>query len=800
MNQSNKQNRSPLVVILHIALCYWYIFALSLGIFVTAGYIYSQSITKQYSAGMKILIKGQDNSDSPDSGILEELGVSQNTNSVESEMVILKSTTILSQVVDVLNLQTTYTVRPELRNINIYGANPIDVEWIGINGTERIALAIELTSAETFNYRVDNEPLSTLNNITSYFMPKPSEGTLSAKYGDTITVSNVKFVATPTQFWGNQYTTETIRVDLTPMDWQVGYLRRSIMMYQEGRAGTIYVGVNDSSPRRAEDILTALITTYNLNAINKKKQIAIESEQFIANRISLIHDDLVGYDTRVESIKRHNNVTDLGSAGSTKYQQKTRYDDELNVIELQISLIESVRNDINSSAGSFKLIPPNKLFTDVGISEQVTIYNTLATKLLDLSQSSGERNPVYISLRQEVELARENLKVATDNLYRSLQLQRSNLQKNSQRASSQLSSYLGSESAVNDVMREQSIKEQLYLYLLNKREANAIQLSIAEENAIIIEPAASDGNPIYPNVMFLLLVSAVVGMALPGMVLLLTSSSDNKIRSKEYIEEHCEVPVLGIVIKKPKEYKDQDVVVSEDKNEVIGEVFRMICAELDLFNASITAQPKDNQKASVIQVLSGLEGEGKTFTSLNLALAYAFTGKRVLLMDGDLRRKRLSKLLNVTDTGYDRYLYGDQMNLNSIINRSEYSKNLDYIGLGAAPTNPTSLLMSQRFDDMVEGLRDMYDYIIIDSTPYFVIADSKIINRVADNTIWVMRSGVTRKNLLGELSKIYQESKLKNLTAILTDVDVTKKQYNYNYSYTYNYDYVYGENRKKKKK
>ncbi len=761
---------SPLMDMLHLAMNYWYVFLLSLIVCVSVGYMYSNSLTRKYKAQAKILIKGADNSTS--NAMFQEMGVGNKINSIENEIAILRSTSIIGKVVERLDLTTDYIVEAGMNDRNIYGANPVAIEWID-KGVNNMRLVIDILSAQRYCYKLVDDVDSKVAN-----------------FGDTVKFNNSSFVLRATESWGNSYSSNRIFIDLAPSMRAVSYLKNSLVIYRDNRTtGTIFISMTDTNIERAKDIVSVLIETYNENDIFQKSQIAIDTEEFIDNRISLIYNDLGAIDSQLEGIKRKNKVTDLSSAGSAAYAQRVRYEDELRAVELQTEIIQSVRKDLNIKSDNFKLVPPNKLFADIGISEQINQYNELATKLIELAPNSGERNPIFLSLKKEVQLAKDNLIIATDNLYRSLKLQKDNLLQNSQEASSQLSNFLGSERVVNDVMRERGIKEQLYLYLLNKREVNAMQLSITEAGAIVIEPTSSNGNPVFPNVMFILLVSVVVGVSIPVAMLILMSLADNKIRSKDYIEEHSSIPSLGIIIKKPKVFKNSDIVVGKEKNEIIGEVFGMVCSEINLYDYSAA------NKARVIQIVSGLENEGKTFTSANLALTYAYSDKRVLVIDGDLRRRGLSKLLNPKTVGFDKYLIDESVKLSDIIERGVMSNNLDCICLGKVLGNPKSLLMSKRFEEMIDELRNEYDYIIIDSTPFFVVADAQITNRVVDQTIWIMRAGVTRKAMLGEIEKINDEKKLVNVSILLTDVDVRSKRYKYNYRYSYDYSYAYVEKR-----
>ncbi len=802
MQQKNNNTVSPLSSILHIIGSYWYVFVVSIALCIGIGYLYSQNLSHVYSAQAKILIK--ESGDAADSEMLEEIGVNTGASSVENEIEVLKSIKLLENVVDELNLTTEYSIQPVMRKINIYGASPIAIEWFDKQTITNTSINVNILSANRYQYSINEKNKSIVRNIIDNFNPNKTDDAeyRTANFGDTVSLNGGRFVIKPTEFWGNSNSKETITVNLLSKNSRVSYLQNNLTIYRISRVtGTIHIGYVDSNSRQASDVITSLIENYNRMVVEDKNRAALNTERFIANRISLIYEDLGAIDSRLENIKRNNRVTDLGSASSTAYEQRVRYDDEVNAIDLQISLISAVRAELNRHQhGDYSQLPPNRLYTEIGIAEQITIYNSLVAKLNEISANSGRRNPVFITLAKEVQQAKDNLIIATDNIDKSLQIKKNSLTSNSQEASSKLSNLLVHEKIVNDVMREQSIKEQLYLFLLNKREANAIQIAITESNATVIEPATSSHDAISPNVLFILLISGIIGFTVPAIAIFLLLSSDNMIRTKEHIQDNSSVPVLGMIIKKPKKLKDSSIVVSNDGNDVISESFRMARGELDIINSLAKIDTKECQ---VMQIVSGAEGEGKTFATINLALTYAYTNKKVLVIDGDLRRKGFSKLIdNDRANGLSTYLTSDNLNIDDLIRTSEYSMNLDYIRVGTALANPVTALMSDKFEDMVTKLRSRYDIIIIDSTPYFIVVDAKVINRVADSTIWVTRAGVAKKAVINEINNVYDNSKLKNVSVLLTDVDLNNIKLNYNYSYTYDYSYTYGssDNKKKKKK
>lgn len=762
----NKETTSPIVKLLNQMVANWYWVVLSTVIFFGLGYLYTKSISYQYSANALILIKDGGDMESQqlysESTIFSDLGIGSGGNSVESEIVMLKSSQLMNEVVERLDLTTQYGVKPLLRYADIYDNSPIKVDFL-VAPSGELEFVVAPISAQKFEYRLgDNSAIS--------------------NFGDTISINNVKVIVKTTNFWGNGHSAEEIIVKYVDSDEYTQDLLGKLFVARTDRTtGAIALNIVDINRQRAEDILGTLIDVYRETVIDQKNKAAQNTERFIAERINMIYADLGDVDGKIEEFKKENKIVDFGSVTSTAYNYRSRYSDEIAKVDMQISLIDYIRNSIKEERGNYSLIAPNNAFVELGIAEQVNRYNTLVMRYEELRKNSGENNPVLIKLKIEIENSKENTEVAIDNLYANLKHQKSELIAQGRVVEQQISALPTKEKVVKDVMREQSIKEQLYLYLLNKREANALQLAITESNMTIVEPATASVVPTSPDIPLILLLSTIGGVLFPAFVISAYNLIDNKVYTKEDIENGCDVPIIGVLPKKQKSQIGQNIIVKSHSRDPLTEAFRVVRSNINYFVNDDRAE----NEARIIQFTSTISGEGKTFVSMNIAISFAQSNKRVLLMDIDLRRRGLSKVMcnNKLFMGITGYLMGMSDDIEEIIIKGVECDNLDFINVGALPPDANNLLTSKRFAELIKSVRGRYDYIIMDSAPYFAVADSQIINSLVDDTIWVMRSGRLNRTILSELDSLYEDHKVRNLSILLTDADLQNKSYGYGYGY-----------------
>lgn len=759
----------------------WYWLIISILICVIGAFFYTKTVTQTYRTEALILIKTENKNggmNSSESAIFEDLGLGGGGAVIENEIPVLSSTALMESVVRQLGLDVTYTVKPLLRTVDIYGDTPIEVVFPDKELMTRFSVDITPLSESRFTYEIYDAD----NNLKSD----------EATFGDTLSVAEGKFVVNTTPLFDKEDTNTTIKVEVSNVRDQAKSILKNLTVKRTDKiSGMLNLALEDNNFKRAIDILNALIEVYNKDIIYDKNRVATNTEKFIVERIANISKDLGDIDGQIEQLKKTNNITDFTSTSGILLQTGSKYKEEAVSVETEISLVQFIRDYLSDPKKKNELIPTNTGISDTGIENMILNYNTERLRLDKISAQSGENNPVTKELINTLNSLKINMIRSIDNLLSSLDIKRNQAITQENIANRRIASVPTQEKEVNDVVRQQKIKEELYLYLLNKREENALSLAITESNAKTIEKADGLKKPIAPRVPVILVFSFMIGLFLPILIIFLTywlRSLDNKIHSKRDIENGTSVPVIGEL---PRKHKNADVgtdiMISDTGRDRISEAFRIVRSNLDFISK------KETKGARVIQLTSTIPGEGKSYVTINLALSYAHTGKRVLVIDLDLRKGRMSKIVDKKGViGISEYLSGKVDDINSVINKGVTHKNLDTISTGPIPPNPANLLMSDRFEQAISTLKEQYDYIFMDTVPISIVADALIINRVADITIYVIRDGMIDKRYLPELEKLYKEEKAKNLCILLTDVSFDNKQYGYSYSYGYGYAYNSG--------
>lgn len=789
----------------------WYWFVLSLIACTTIAFVYAQSQTKHYRSYAYIKIKSDDKkngSNGAGASLFADLGLGNKADAVENEIYVLKSTILLDQVVEQLGLSSQYYTKPLLRKINIYDETPITVTHLSKIPKTGVALEIIPKSNDEFSYlsKADaNGEWKTAKYGTKISFPAGMDAKKN-KINASITV-------TKTPRFSQKALGEKLYVQLSdPHQKAISIFDKLEVKKADKETTVLGLNVESENYEMAKDILNTLIEVYNADAINDKNRIARNTETFIVERIASISKDLGVVDTEIESLKIRNNIPDVTANASQFVTDGVRYKDAVAEVEMQLQLTKYIK-DYMAGMQRHELIPANTGISDMGIENQISQYNTECLKFNKLAATSGSANPVTIELDKSLTSMHNNINRSIDNFLRTLQIKLQQAKAQEAQSNRLISSVPTQEKEINNVLRQQKIKEELYLYLLNKREENALQLAITEPTAKIIENAGGDDAPVFPSSMNIIMMGFIIGLMLPAGVIYLIFwlySLDTKVHSRKDIEAICDIPILGEIPCKKKEQQEMEIIATETGKDRISEALRIVRGNLDYM-----LKKRPDGLGSVIQMTSTVPHEGKSYVSINLALSCAHSGKKVVAIDLDLRKGNFSKYLGGRrkNIGISAYLTEKVEDIHEVINKGAIHKNLDTISVGAIPPNPSDLLMSDRFENLINELRKEYDIIFLDTVPYNVVADAAIVNRVADMTIYVIRDNMIDKNYIYDIDKMYKEKKFNNLAFLITDVNVDAKRYGYGYGYGtgygygygygygngYGYGYVEGENKKKKR-
>lgn len=745
---------------------YWILLCVGLGFFCARMYLrYSAPV---YQASGKILIKDQESNSGgglSEEAVLQEIGILKVGNNIENEIQILRSRTLMKQVIEELGLDVQYIGLGRLKNTEYYGGtSPIiidSVHW----GLDQHAARLEVE----------------WNNQNEFILFGNDDTESVHRFADPLILAN-------DTFWlRSNYREET---DINRLQIILGINPNLLLLKLNIRTTGEYSSVLnlemvDPVPQKASDILNKLIEVYNQEAIDDKNQVAEKTLQFINERLVLLTEELSNVEGGLENYKESNEISvEASSTVDFILTQISDLDNERTRQEIRLELLETVQKILARNAERFELIPANVVLDDAGgLDEQINLYNAMVLDWERLQRAAGTGNEQLILLSQQLQNIRMNILNSVENLRQGIQVSMRETENKLAQLQKRINQIPRQERELLEIKRQQNIKEALYLFLLQKKEETALSAAITVPNARVIDPAITWPVPISPKPLQAYAIFLMLGFAVPVGIIFLRELLDNKIYSRNDIMVLTQTPILGSIIQNKSIHP---IVVKPGSRTAIAEMFRLLRTNLNYLSREKTTQS--------VLITSGMGGDGKTFTAVNLGISLALTNKRVILLGMDLRKPKLSRYLmeepDANTTGITNFLIGAS-ELNQIINRSELSENLFFISSGPIPPNPAELLSGERARLLFEQLQDRFDYIIIDTAPVNLVADAFLLEPFTDITLFAVRYGKTNQETIRELELMRSGRKLKNPAIVLNGVK-KGKGYGYGYQNTYKNSYGHG--------
>lgn len=554
-------------------------------------------------------------------------------------------------------------------------------------------------------------------------------------------------------------------------------------------ATIINLSIDDASVQKAEDILNTLIEVYNEKWIQDKNQIAVSTSRFIGERLGVIENELGHVDENISNYKSEHLLPDVQAASSLYMSQSAENKKEIQTLTNQLATAQFIRRELGGKEMNQPL-PTNSGIANVNIESQIGEYNKMVLDRNRLIANSSEKNPLVKDLGNSMQSMKRTILQSVDNLIVSLNTQIRSIRQQEATTTQQLASNPSQAKYLLSVERQQKVKEELYLYLLQKREENELSQAFTAYNTRMITAPRGSALPTAPNKKNILLVALALGLLVPAVIIFMQENMNTKVRGKKDLE-NLSVPYLGEIPlyfrnkKKKNKFSEYAIVVEEGNRNIINEAFRVLRSNVDFMKSKNTEQ-------KVFIETSFNPGSGKSFLSMNIAMSFAIKGKKVLVIDGDLRHGTVSAYVGSPKKGLSDYLGNKEVVWNELLVIDKKYPNLHIIPVGTIPPNPTELLEDGSLATLMQDLRDEYDYIFIDCSPIDIVADTQIIEQYADRTLFVVRAGLLDRSLLPELESIYQEKRFKNLSVILNGTESTGGRYGYRYGYHNGYDSYYG--------
>lgn len=782
----------------------WYWFAISVVICLFFALAYLLRTSSVYTRSASVEIKDtKGGSSNMMSDVFSDMGLFNTTNNVNNEVIAFQSPALMLDVVKRLHLDVTYQQSGTFHRKLLYGKDlPVSVNFLNI--IDNVGGSFEMV--------VNN------NNVTlSDFQVDENEiagGPIKFQLNDTVDSPLGKLTVKATPYFVSASTKEPIYVTRTGLYLTTdNYGNRLEVSLANKQATVINLSFSDISTQRAEEVLNTIINVYNENWIKDKNQIAVSTSNFINDRLGVIEQELGHVDSDISSFKTENMLPDAAAVTNIELQRSTEANKLTMEYNNQLSVARYIRNYIaGASATSGQLLPANSGIENTNVESLITQYNTLQLQRNSLVENSSEQNPLVQDYDQQLRSLKSSILNTIDNLIVSLNTRVRSSQASQSAANARIAANPMQAKYLLSVERQQKVKEELYLYLLQKREENELSQAFTAYNTRIVTPPTGSLYPTAPKRNVILLSAILLGFCIPLALIILKELLNVTVRGRKDIEK-LTIPYIGEIpqafeIKRTflerlglkrtsleDEGKDyhKAIVVKDKSRDVINEAFRVVRANLEFMLGKDT----DNK---IIMSTSMNSGSGKTFLTMNMAVSLGIKGKRVIIVDLDLRQASISRYVDSPHHGVSDYLGGVVDEYNSLIVKGKVHEMVDMLPVGVLPPNPAELLYSDRLQTMLNELRQAYDYVFIDCPPVEIVADAAIINESADMTMFAIRAGLMIRDMLPEVQKFYNSKKYKNMALILNGTENSYgKHYGYRYGYSYGYGH-YGSYHQKEKK
>ncbi len=776
--------------IAYICVANWKYFAVSLLIALSVSLLYLLVTPAKYTIQASLLIKEESKGGaqiSNEASPFSDFGFFNVNTNVNNEIITIKSPAVIYETIKRLHLEISYKTKHLFKDRTLYGESlPIyviidDIEdkdycsfCITPNGDE-----VELDDIEINGEQID-EPRS-------------------CKIGGSVIIGKASITILKTAFYDKNFS-ETIHVQRKAILSATEECKNKLTVrLEDDKSSIINLRYEDVNYQRAEDFLNTLIAVYNENWIKDKNQIAISTSKFINERLSVIEHELGNVDNDISSYKSTHLIPDVEAASSMYMSQANQTNNQLLNLENQLAMTKYVQSIVNDNSNKDQLLPANIGVGNDNIERQITEYNSLQLQRNRLVANSSEKNPLILDLDNSINAMRKAIITSINGQINTLQTQINSFERSKRSNTEKIASNPTQAKYLLSVERQQKVKEALYLYLLQKREENELSQAFTAYNTRVITPPMDPSAPSSPVKKNVLLIALAAGILLPLIIILLKENLNTTIRSKKDIEG-LDIPFVGTIPqygqkkerlfecvrrKKGRKKKESNIYVKENGKDYINEAFRIIRTNIEFINNA------DNRK--VTMVTSATPTNGKTFITLNLAISFAIKGRRVLMIDLDLRRASLSKSVGAHTEGMSEYLNGNIADWHEIITQKGIASNgnvIDLLPVGSIPPNPAELLNNNKLEALLDTARTEYDVILIDCPPAELVADTSIISKVADSTLFVIRANYVDKEVIPAIESYYKEKKFKNMFIVLNGTSKTNSYSGYGrYGYHYGYHY-----------
>ena len=731
-----ESNRSILHTYLLPNLRYWPWFVLSVGLALAGAYgylLYKQPI---YRIQASLLLQ-DDKRGTAQTNPLKELEVYAPKKMIENELEVLRSSTLMDQVVSTLHLDTRYFRETSFGKREIYTDSP--VLMLVESGNPELykkMLTLRFPTAQTVQINAQTYPLNQR---------------VQTPYGSLrILTRQPVGPATP-----------AVLVQAMPQSSAVGMYTGNLKVEPTSKTSTvIHLTLEDAVPQKGEAILNTLINAYNQAAVTDKNKVAINTLQFVEKRLRLVSGELASVEKNVEQYKSRYGITDLSAQAQSFLQTTRETDTQLNQVNIQLATLNDLQNFVTTQSDKRGSTPATVGLNDPVLLGEINKLSQLELKRDELTQTTSDENPMLQTIDNQIKATKNNIGQNIKSMKSMLTSSRDQYVAKNEQVEGVVRAIPQQERALMDITRQQTIKNNLYTYLLQKREEMAVAFAASIADSRVLDAAKSSGSPVKPVGMVIYALFGLVGLLLPTAALAGRNALNTRVTRRVDVESSTQVPILGEVMNK----RHRDIlVVAPHHRSVIAEQIRSIRTNLQVWNG-------DTDQKQVLLFTSSMSGEGKSFVSLNLGASLALTSQPTVILEMDMRMPRLHQLFDIDNSvGLSSYLNGEAT-LADVLKPVPGHPNYFIIPSGPLPYDPSELLGGPNVKQLIELLRTQFRYILLDAPPIGIVTDAQVIAPYADATLFVIRHGVTPKHSLKILDTLYREQRFQNLSIILNAV------------------------------
>lgn len=732
-------------------------------------FLYLRYSTPVYQITAEILIKDEKSSEGiTNEALLEELGVQSGIKNINNEMRTLNSKKLVSSVVRDLHLNVHYSSPGRVTTTELFETRPFTF----IVPEDIID---SFTGKRVYKLDAKGETGYTLTEIKD----KKKKGEWQGKWGDTLNITALGPVVLERTNYPLGHNVE-YTIYITSIEKATNKYAKSIVVTIPNKQSSILqLTLKDELPKRGEIVLNKLIEEYQLQNIQEKNLVAENTIKFIVDRLDSVTKELNGVEGQMENYKKANKVADLTKEATSLMQNVSVYDGELAKEQIQLGVLNALEEDIKKNKNDKKLIPAS-LATQVALfSNIITKYNELLQRRADLLLSSTENNPMVVSIDKQLDALQQDIQVSLASAKREVKARIQVLESKAGYYSAEVQKIPTKEREYVQFVRQQEIKQSIYLFLLKKREETAIGKATTIPNSKLIEAAKASGSPYVPVRSTIFLSAFLIGLLVPATIIYLKNLLNTRIKGRADIASVSSLAIAGEVGHNDGE---GTLTVVPGSRSVIAEQFRALRTNVEFLLGG--------SHEKVIMITSSMSGEGKSFISLNLSSTLALSGKKVVLMELDLRKPKISKYLGIDNViGFSNYAIG-QASYEQILIPSGVQENFYIIPSGPVPPNPSELIVMDTVVKLFAKLREDFDYVVIDTAPIGFVTDAQLLNRYSDTALYVVRQNFTYKQQIQFAEELQTSKKIPKLNLVVNDVKVSRG-YGYGYGYGY-YSYGYG--------